>query len=121
MYLCVALPWYPSILRNAAPTIVTEAGQGFTTQDPSSEGSAGVTDTTIPVSFVIPEELNANGPIMRFRVVVRVYGSNVETLSTWYTSFHHTDRETSPPYQAVEEVISDSTSGKRHLRQTQVS
>ena len=99
---------------------MADASQGFATQAAGSDGGGGATDTTIPVTFVIPEELNANGPILRFRVIVRAFGSSVEELDTWYNSFHHPDRTSAPPYQAVEMVIEENVRRKRDLRQAQV-
>ena len=52
---------------------------------------------------MIPEEAQANGPITRFIIIIRVVGSTNDTISTYYESFRHDPPDQAPPYQAVEE------------------
>ena len=65
--------------------------------------------------FLIPESLNlseshqvllanANGLIMRYRIVVRLFGSNNNTIETHYASFRFQPPGQAPPYQAVEQT-----------------
>ena len=53
---------------------------------------------------MIPEEANANGLIMRYRIVVRLFGSNNNTIETHYASFRFQPPGQAPPYQAVEQT-----------------
>ena len=91
-----------------APSVPT--GPEFTistpTQEPGDEDIA--TDTTIRIEFVIPEELNRNGPVQRVRIVVRIFGSSNDTIDIWYNSFNSRDSESAPPYQAVEVDIEEN-------------
>ena len=91
-----------------APSIPTDPEFTISTptEEPGDEDIA--TDTTIRIEFVIPEELNRNGPVQRVRIVVRIFGSSNDTIDTWYNSFHSRDSESAPPYQAVEVDIEEN-------------
>ena len=70
--------------------------------DPPSSPSR-FTDTSITVDISIPQEANANGPITRFRVIVRGASSNNDTETTYYISSQFQPPEYAPPYFALEQ------------------
>ena len=79
----------------------------------SPTDSSLVTDTSITVGISIPKEANANGPIMRFRVIVRGASSSNDTITSYYVSSRVQPHENAPPYAALEQNISVTTSRRR--------
>lgn len=76
------------------------------------------TDRSIGITFVIPEEANANGLITRFRVVVRVATSTSDSITTYYLSSMFQPRIQAPPYIALQ-GLTQQQQGRR--RQSGVS
>ena len=67
-----------------------------------------VTENTLRVTFVIPEELNSNGPIERVRIINRVFGSTNNTITTYYESGRGLLVSAVPPYFALEVDLQES-------------
>ena len=78
-----------------APQLNNISGPSNSTTEPPS-------DRSFTINFMIPEEAQANGPITRYIIIIRVFGSTNDTIVSYYNSVRHDPPEQAPPYQAVE-------------------
>jgi protein tyrosine phosphatase len=80
-----------------------------------------ITQNSIPISFVIPASLSANGPITRVGIIPRIAGSNNGEVATYYESSMYDPPSSAPGWIAVIEMTSDNQVNRRGLtiRQTE--
>ncbi|XP_019860969.1 PREDICTED: receptor-type tyrosine-protein phosphatase F-like [Amphimedon queenslandica] len=79
---------------------------------PTGGTSDPTTATTIRIEVTIPEELNANGPLTRIRILIRIFLSRNDTISTWYES-QKFPNSVAPPWQATQLPLNQGNRRKR--------
>lgn len=112
-YFWIQRMWSLSIIAPPVPSDATI---------PTSSGTDDVsTETTIRIVFTIPPALNVNGDVERVIIIVKLFISTNDTIDSWYNSNRARPRNVAPPWQAIEDTVSNMRRRGLVTRQSDVS